>query len=103
MRWEILLQDFFGFGGGAAHIDLIVDNVEGRRTRPADFYGVDANGAAAASKAAVAAGEEAESAALRVFEASETVRCHAKLHVPAGKKMDHTGLKAELKGVIGAL
>lgn len=72
----------FGFGA-APQVDTIIHAIEGRKPRKMDLRG-------------------GGSVAFPVFTSKEPIRGRVTVTVPDGKKMEHLGIKVELKGIIGA-
>lgn len=87
------MQALFGaFSGPSTSLDVVLTNVDGRlNTR------VEGDAAAAGGAGAVAAAP----AGMYVYSNGENVEGEARIVVPAGKKLEHVGIRAELKGVVG--
>lgn len=89
------MQALFGaFSGPSISLDVVLTNVDGRLNTRVEGEAAPAGGAGAGAVAAAPAG-------MYVYSNGENVEGEARIIVPAGKKLEHVGIRAELKGVVG--
>jgi len=84
------MQALFGAFGPSATLDVALSNTEGRLTLKSDTEAAAGGGAAAAPQAVQ-----------YVYSSFDNVDGEARVIVPAGKKLEHIGIRAEVKGVVG--
>lgn len=85
----VVQQSLFGFGPSAS-AEIALTNVAGRIAKTLE----SAEGASSGSGAPA-------TQHLFVYSNGEDVVGEAKVVVPSGKKVEHLGIKVELKGVVG--
>jgi hypothetical protein len=81
-----VMQSMFGFGGPAGAIEVVVADSGRKKRMPAR---------------APAAGSEGPPSPLIIFSTGDNVEGEVKVAVPGGKRLEHTGVKIELKGILG--
>ena len=79
--FALLSQSFFGFGS-APKLELELSEVSERKMKKVEMV-------------------DGPPQHLYIFEGREPVRGRVRVTLPAGKKLEHLGIKVELKGTIG--
>ncbi len=75
------LQSFFGFGA-SPKVELELSDTADRRMKKVDMV-------------------DGPAQHLHIFDGKEVIRGRVTVTVPPGKKLEHLGVKVELKGTIG--
>jgi hypothetical protein len=86
------MQALFGAFGPSATLDVALSNTEGRLTLKSDTDAAAGSGGAAPAP---------QAAVQYVYSSFDNVDGEARVIVPAGKKLEHIGIRAEVKGVVG--
>jgi Vacuolar protein sorting-associated protein 26 len=91
------MQALFGFGPSSS-LDVVLTNVDGR-LRVED--GAVVSTPPPMTPSAGSSSKEALPAPCYIFSSGESIEGEARIDIPAGKKVEHMGIRAELKGVVG--
>lgn len=93
-------MSWFGLGPSST-LDVVLTNVEGRLRIDNDGSVTDAPLTSSSSAPSSKDGSSGPQPPLWIYSTGESVEGEARIDVPPGKKVEHMGIRVELKGVVG--